>query len=90
MGYMFGTIGQMNGTIIVIMDLCVEISLAIGFSLLSGTFLPNWKFIRAMEKRDWRYSTFSALRDFTYAFTLPKQQDPCGLLTSQPQRFSFI
>lgn len=48
---MFGTIGKISRTIIAIMGLCVSIGLAIGFSLLTGTFYLIWRCIRAIEKR---------------------------------------
>jgi hypothetical protein len=46
MGYMCDDTGEMIGTMIAIMGLCVVIGLVIGLSLLTG-----WQFIRAIEKR---------------------------------------
>lgn len=48
---MLGGTGQMSTAMIALMGLCVGIGLAVGFSLLAGTFYLVWRFIRAIEKR---------------------------------------
>jgi hypothetical protein len=44
--------GQVSATMIVLMGLCIGIGLAVGFSLLAGTFYLIWRFIRAIETRN--------------------------------------
>ncbi len=48
---MLGGTGQMSGTMIALMGLCVGIGLAIGCSLLVGTVDLIWRIIRAIEKK---------------------------------------
>ncbi|MNO00891.1 hypothetical protein D3C81_2208790 [compost metagenome] len=45
-----GDAGQISGTMIALMGLCIGIGLAIGFSLLAGSFYLIWRFIRVFER----------------------------------------
>lgn len=42
---------NMNGTMLVLMGLCIGLGIAFGLSMLAGTFYFIWRFIRALEKR---------------------------------------